>query len=114
MACMKKAGVSSVTPDNMQNFVKGMSKDAVDAYLNSGASIYKCTVGPNEGLWTPFDSIFVETIGAVCDAVGFRFCVWMLAETERFEKVSRWFVSCKAPNSLLQNVTEALALADCD
>ena len=67
------------------------------------------TIGPNSGLVVPFDHLFAEKVSAE-DVIGVRFHIWLKSDEGLMETASRWCVSARKPNQLLQTMCEAMAL----
>ena len=106
---MVKCGLSTITQESMQNYLKAMSKEVVDAFCATG-TFYHGTIGALEALWVPFDYMFLEVVGRDSDTIGFRYCMFMKSDADDMEKLSRWFISIKKPNAILQNASEAMIL----
>ena len=67
---MERAGMQQITPDNVQGFFKGMSKDAIDSYLSNSGVLQHATIGPGEGILIPFNFLFAEKASTGLKQVG--------------------------------------------
>ena len=98
---MVKQGLRSTTPDSTHDFLKYMTREAVDSYVAT-SKIWHVTVGPGDALFLPFDAVFLERVHASEDCLGFRASTWLHTDAANMVSVNRWLLSCKKPNTYLQ------------
>lgn len=104
---MEKKGLTGITPETMNSFLRQMNKDTITAYIDGGASLYSCTVGPTDLLLLPFDTMFAESV-ATTDLLGMRFSFWLKKDIEVMEEVAKWLVGCKRGSGALQSAIDVI------
>jgi hypothetical protein len=108
---MLDAGLTSVTPEAVVQFLKAMSKDVVQKYVAGGKKIRVCTLGPGEGLLLPFNWAWIEeTLNA--DILGWCVRFYMKADHDAMDSVNKWLVGTKKPNNILSNACDVIAALD--
>ena len=105
---MAKHGLRQSTPESVQEFIKSLSKDAFDTFMESSAVIY-CTLSPGDALFTPFDTIFFERVGSAADVCGLRLTTAFYPDSDAMTRVHRWLISVHRANSFLANAVDLLA-----
>ncbi len=62
-AFMERSGMlQQVTPDPIQSYFKGMSKESIDQFLGNAGQLWHATIGPDDGIIIPFNFIFAEKV----------------------------------------------------
>eukprot|EP00959_Pyramimonas_sp_CCMP1952_P131262 2744374-Pyramimonas_sp.AAC.1 len=111
---MEKQGLTQVGPDQIQSFFKGMTKEVIDSSIVHGVKLYTATVGANEGIAMPFNYVFAEKVSGQCDLIGVKISFWLRSDESSMESASRWLISMKKPNSLLQSSLDAIVMESAD
>ena len=70
---VKKGLLSKATPEAVRKFFASASKETLSEFINAGNDVFAATVGPNTGLFVPFDSIWFERTKSGVDIRGLRY-----------------------------------------
>ena len=105
---MEKGGLSNITPEQVQNYFKNLSKDCIDHFVASGGTLFAVTTNAQEAVLIPFNWVFAERILTQNDSIGIRVSFFLAGDESRMTDVCRWLQSVKKPNNWLQNGVDAI------
>ena len=109
---VKKGLLSKATPEAVRKFFASASKETLSEFINAGNDVFAATVGPNTGLFVPFDSIWFERTKSGADIRGLRYSFFFKSDQKLVETVNRWMISSEAPSELVRAACEQYALLD--
>ena len=112
-AFMSSKGITMITPEAMQGFMKSMSRDVFTQY-SAHNFVKKCTVRPGEALVLPFDWMFAEQVHNNADISGARCFFWLKTDMDHMTDVNKWLISSRKANNLLQNALDAIVSQECE
>lgn len=98
-------------PDDIRKFFS-TATGAVVTKLADEKKIHYSTVGPNEILLVPFDSIWFERAKAGDDVCGVRMAFFLKTDADEVKKINRWLISCEMPSAILSSACEQYASLD--
>ena len=110
---MSSKGITMITPEAMQGFMKSMSRDVL-AKFSEENHVRKVTVRAGEALVVPSDWMFAEQVHNNADISGARCFFWLKTDIDNMTDVNKWLISSRKANNLLQNALDAMIAQEFD